>query len=185
MSFPYELTQDGFCKIKFLPRPKRQIQPILIFEDDSTGDVSPVAEEKVNECAVEGTTEPVNQIFSRAPTIPRDPSRDTNFPMSLFGRLATPHNAEGVQKSTCYHVSVTPNVSVAELKTAFRNSLPERPQASTKMTLHHVSYANNLKFGLGDIRLEDGRIGRFLDPEGARLSSFGIKNGDFFEISLK
>lgn len=86
--------------------------------------------------------------------------------------------------NTCIQIIVpsSPEPTIGKLKSEFAKALATKEKG---MLLYHLSYKNNVKFGMGDIRLPDGRIGRFLDPDYKTISHFDIKSGDFFEIDFK
>lgn len=155
--FPYILTSEGFCLVKFVGLPEKPVRRTtsrnVVEEDDPV--ISNVAE---------GAENP--------PTL------------HLYGKIRS-HDAE--VSSQCYQITALPTNSVARLCEIFRGALSKVEQKEYEkadMIIHHISYANVIKFGVGDIKLPDGRVGRLLKDEKKTLEDIKIKNGDLFELDF-
>ena len=159
--FPYALAPDGFCIINFvgLPPPK----PIPKVEEEDCDDALATA-----------TNAP-----QKSRTVATTPQ-----PLQLYGKIRT-HDDEA--SSQCYQVNATLTTTVGQLVNMFKKVLSENDleeNSKAEMILHHISYDNVSKFGLGDIRLPDGRVGRLLNDKSKVLASLGIKHGDLFEMDF-
>lgn len=162
--FPYALASDGFCIINFvgLPPPK----PI------------PKVEEVDCDDALVSVTEAPQTQKSRST------AAAATQPLQLYGKIRS-HDDEA--SGQCYQVNATSTTTVGSLMKMFAKVLFDNGQTETsqaQMILHHISYDNVSKFGLGDIRLPDGRVGRLLNDDNKTLVSLGIKHGDLFEMDF-
>lgn len=151
--FPYALSSEGFCIVKFIGLPEKPVKVskprVIVAEED----------------------EVVNQ-------------QEKEEPLHLYGKIRS-HDSE--VSSQCYQIAALPSNSVSRLAELFRKALSKDEQKEYEpatMIIHHISYANQVKFGVGDIRLPDGRVGRLLNDEKKTLESMKIKNGDFFELDF-
>lgn len=108
---------------------------------------------------------------------------DSEDNISLFARFKV-KGKKGVVK--CIPITINPESSVLQLKSLFAEQLGDECPI-TSLKFYHVSYKNATKFGVGDIRTADGKVGRLLDPfhDKKMISTMNIADGDFFEIEMK
>lgn len=108
---------------------------------------------------------------------------DSEDNISLFARFKV-KGKKGIVK--CIPVTISPESSILQLKSLFAEQLGDDCPI-TSLKFYHVSYKNATKFGVGDIRTADGKVGRLLDPfhDKKMISTMNIADGDFFEIEMK
>lgn len=97
----------------------------------------------------------------------------------LYGRVERFYTSSDCPE--CVTVDVPVSATLSTLKSAFATAVGRDVES---IILHHISHANAKMFGMGDIRMEDGRVGRLLTGDSNPLSKFGIVAGNIFEISF-
>lgn len=129
-----------------------------------------------------------SELSSPSSTPPRTPrvlresiEEDDSSDVTLFAKYKVYES--GSTSTRCVQIEIDSESTVLDMKNAFYEATGIKKAG---MKFYHVSYSNGMKFGLGDIKKEDGKVGRFLDPfnDSHPISSHKIENGSMFEIEI-
>lgn len=106
---------------------------------------------------------------------------DDTADITLFAKYKVYES--GSTSTRCTQIEIDSDSTIGDMKNAFYEAIGVK---KPNMKFYHISYSNGMKFGLGDIKKEDGKIGRWLDPsnDSNLLSKQKIENGSMFEIEI-
>lgn len=179
-----ERANDKTCERVLGSVPEKEIrsQKKSLKEDiraslkDDVSSESYISDEHSDELSSNGSASQQSAKSNRE-SIEEDDSCD----VTLFAKYVV--HESGNSSTRCVQIEIDSGSTIGEMKNAFIDAIGIKKQ-NTKF--YHFSYANAAKFGLGDIRKEDGKVGRFLDPhyDMNLISSQNIENGSMFQIDF-
>lgn len=135
--------------------------------------------------AIKSRSSELSESESSPPQTPKilreSVEEDDSSDVTLFAKYKI--YEAGSTSTRCVQIEIDSESTIADMKNAFYEAIGVK---KPNMKFYHVSYSNGMKFGLGDIKKEDGKVGRFLDPfsDSKPIASQNIENGSMFEIDI-
>jgi len=179
MSSSALFDSDGYKTIKFvrLNPPKVVVKTVAEVTKETTEN-----EESSEVSRSQSSPESSPESSPRTPKLFREPvEEDDSSDVTLFAKYRVFDS--GSASTKCIQIEIDSESTVGEMKNAFYEALGIKKPG---MKFYHLSYSNGMKFATGDIRKEDGKIGRLLDQfnDLKHIASQNIENGSMFEIDI-